>query len=45
MTCGALGHDALMRVLDADADTDAVEVESGAMVCVHTGFSDTTLAM
>jgi len=37
----AVGYDALMRVLEADA----VEVEAGDMVCVHTGFADTLLAM
>lgn len=37
----AVGYDALMRVLEADG----VEVEEGDMVCVHTGFADTLLAM
>jgi kynurenine formamidase len=37
----AVGYDALMRVLEADA----IEVEAGDMVCLHTGFADTLLAM
>ncbi|MFO1270741.1 MAG: cyclase family protein [Rubrivivax sp.] len=37
----AVGYDTLMRILEADA----VEVEPGDMVCVHTGFADTLLAM
>jgi hypothetical protein len=37
----AVGYDRLMRVLEADG----VEVEAGDMVCVHTGFADTLLAM
>ncbi len=37
----AVGYDTLMRVLEADN----VEVETGDMVCVHTGFADTLLAM
>jgi len=37
----AVGYDALMRILEADG----VEVESGDMVCLHTGFADTLLAM
>ncbi|MGE0315366.1 MAG: cyclase family protein [Lautropia sp.] len=37
----AVGYDALMRILEADG----VEVEEGDMVCVHTGFADTLLAM
>ena len=37
----AVGYDALMRMLDADR----VEVEAGDMVCIHTGFADTLLAM
>lgn len=37
----AVGYDALMRILDADG----VEVEPGDMVCIHTGFADTLLAM
>ena len=37
----AVGYDALMRVIEADG----VEVESGDMVCLHTGYADTLLAM
>ncbi len=37
----AVGYDALMRILEADR----VEVEPGDMVCLHTGFADTLLAM
>ena len=37
----AVGYDALMRILDADR----VQVEAGDMVCIHTGFADTLLAM
>jgi kynurenine formamidase len=37
----AVGYDALMRILDADG----VVVEQGDMVCIHTGFADTLLAM
>ncbi len=37
----AVGYDALMRILDADG----VVVEPGDMVCLHTGFADTLLAM
>jgi kynurenine formamidase len=37
----AVGYDALMRVLEADR----VEIERGDMVCIHTGFADTLLAM
>lgn len=37
----AVGYDGLMRILDADA----IEVEAGDMVCLHTGFADTLLAM
>ena len=37
----AVGYDALMRILDADG----VQVEAGDMVCIHTGFADTLLAM
>ncbi len=37
----AVGYDALMRILDADR----IQVEPGDMVCVHTGFADTLLAM
>lgn len=37
----AVGYDALMRILDADG----VTVEPGDMVCLHTGFGDTLMAM
>lgn len=37
----AVGYDRLMRILDADK----VAVEEGDMVCLHTGFADTLLAM
>ncbi|WP_291386485.1 MULTISPECIES: cyclase family protein [Achromobacter] len=37
----AVGYDALMRILDADG----VTVEAGDMVCLHTGFGDTLMAM
>lgn len=37
----AVGYDQLMRILDADR----IEVQAGDMVCVHTGFADTLLAM
>jgi kynurenine formamidase len=37
----AVGYDTLMRILDADG----VEIEAGDMVCVHTGYADTLLAM
>lgn len=37
----AVGYDALMRILEADR----IEVEPGDMVCLHTGFADTLLAM
>ena len=37
----AVGYDVLMRILDADR----IEVEAGDMVCIHTGFADTLLAM
>lgn len=37
----AVGYDQLMRILDADK----VEIEPGDMVCLHTGFADTLLAM
>ena len=37
----AVGYDKLMRILEADA----VEIEPGDMVCVHTGFADTLLTM
>lgn len=37
----AVGYDQLMAILDADR----VSVEAGDMVCIHTGFADTLLAM
>ncbi len=37
----AVGYDQLMHILDADG----VAVEVGDMVCIHTGFADTLLAM
>jgi kynurenine formamidase len=37
----AVGYDALMRIFEADG----IEVEVGDMVCLHTGFADTLLAM
>ncbi len=37
----AVGYDTLMRLLEADR----IEVEAGDMVCLHTGFADTLLAM
>ncbi len=37
----AVGYDALMRILDADG----VTIEPGDMVCLHTGFGDTLMAM
>ncbi|HEY0887512.1 MAG TPA: cyclase family protein [Ramlibacter sp.] len=37
----AVGYDTLMRVLEADR----VDVEAGDMVCIHTGFADTLIAM
>lgn len=37
----AVGHDELMRILAADG----VVIEPGDMVCVHTGYADTLLAM
>ncbi len=37
----AVGYDTLMRTLDADG----VTVEPGDMVCLHTGFGDTLMAM
>jgi kynurenine formamidase len=37
----AVGYDTLMRLLEADG----IEVETGDMVCLHTGFADTLLAM
>ena len=36
-----VGHEQLMRVLEADR----VEIETGDMVCLHTGFADRLLAM
>ena len=37
----AVGYDQLMRILEADA----IEIEPGDMVCLHTGFADTLLSM
>jgi len=37
----AVGYDQLMRIMEADG----VIVEPGDMVCLHTGFGDTLLAM
>ena len=37
----AVGYDRFMRVLEADR----VEVETGDMVCLHTGFADRLLGM
>ncbi len=37
----AVGYDTLMRILEADG----IDVEAGDMVCLHTGFADTLLAM
>lgn len=37
----AVGYDQLMRILEADD----VAVEAGDMVCLHTGFGDTLMAM
>lgn len=37
----AVGYETLMRILEADG----VDVEQGDMVCLHTGFADTLLAM
>ncbi|WP_310565619.1 cyclase family protein [Hydrogenophaga sp.] len=37
----AVGYEVLMRILDADR----VSIEPGDMVCVHTGFADSLLAM
>lgn len=37
----AVGYDRLMRILESDQ----VEIEAGDMVCIHTGFADTLLAM
>ncbi|MEJ8813976.1 cyclase family protein [Variovorax ureilyticus] len=36
-----VGYDRLMRILE----DDRVEIEAGDMVCIHTGFADTLLAM
>lgn len=36
-----VGYDDLMRILEADQ----IDVQSGDMVCLHTGFADTLLAM
>jgi kynurenine formamidase len=37
----AVGYDRLMRILEADK----ILIEAGDMVCLHTGFADTLLAM
>jgi kynurenine formamidase len=37
----AVGYEHLMRILEADH----IEIEEGDMVCLHTGFADTLLAM
>lgn len=37
----AIGYERLMRILDQDR----VEIEAGDMVCIHTGFADSLLAM
>ncbi|MCV6905363.1 MAG: cyclase family protein [Achromobacter xylosoxidans] len=37
----AVGYDTLMRILEADG----VTIEAGDMVCLHTGFGDTLMAM
>jgi hypothetical protein len=37
----AVGYDALMHILEADR----IELDAGDMVCLHTGFADTLLAM
>lgn len=37
----AVGYERLMRILEQDR----VEIEAGDMVCIHTGFADTLLAM
>jgi Putative cyclase len=37
----AVGHDALLRVLEADR----VEVEAGDLLCLHTGFGEIVLGM
>lgn len=36
-----IGYDALMRVMEADG----VEIESGDIVCLHTGFAEVVLGM
>lgn len=36
-----VGYDMLMRIIEADA----VEIERGDIVCLHTGFADRVLAM
>jgi kynurenine formamidase len=36
-----VGYDTLMRILEADG----IRIEPGDMVCLHTGFADTLLAM
>jgi hypothetical protein len=37
----AVGYDTLMHILEADG----IEIDAGDMVCLHTGFADTLLAM
>lgn len=37
----AVGYDELMRIIEADG----VQVDAGDMVCLHTGFADSLLAM
>ncbi|APW39655.1 cyclase [Rhodoferax koreense] len=37
----AVGYDQVMRILEADG----IAIEPGDMVCLHTGFADTLLAM
>jgi hypothetical protein len=37
----AVGYEQLMRILEADR----IEIEAGDMVCLHTGYADTLLAM
>ena len=37
----AVGYEQLMRILDVDG----IAIEPGDMVCLHTGFADTLLAM
>ena len=36
-----VGYDTLMRILDADR----VEIDTGDMVCLHTGFSESVLSL